>query len=181
MPEIRLLMALVGVATLAAGVGLSVIIPGASAADPGPDQYTIPPKRALKYSNLGSRLDEMVARVEGGESLAQEAAEDGAMHREESVAVAIHLSGAVDGVVTFLDDNGGDPRNVAEGYIEAYVPVTLLGQLSERAGYPAGAGNRPAATGPGVPGHCRTRSGGAWLAGLEPVRLERRGYQTGCN
>ena len=37
-------------------------------------------------------------------------------------------------MVDFLVDNGGDPRNVGENYIEAYVPVTLLGQLSEQPG-----------------------------------------------
>ena len=40
----------------------------------------------------------------------------------------------MDGVATFLEDNGGDPRNVGEDYIEAYVPVSLLGQVSEQPG-----------------------------------------------
>ena len=40
----------------------------------------------------------------------------------------------MDAVVRFLEDNGGDPRNVGEDYIEAYVPVPLLGQLSEQPG-----------------------------------------------
>ena len=48
--------------------------------------------------------------------------------------MTIHLSGNVDDVVTYLEDNGGDPRNVGEDYIEAYVPVTLLGLLSEQPG-----------------------------------------------
>jgi hypothetical protein len=54
--------------------------------------------------------------------------------QEESVAVTIYLSGNVDEVVSFLEDNGGSPRNVGEDYIEAYVPVTLLGQTSEQPG-----------------------------------------------
>ena len=37
-------------------------------------------------------------------------------------------------VFGFLEDNGGSPRNVGEDYIEAYVPVSLLGQVSERPG-----------------------------------------------
>ena len=52
----------------------------------------------------------------------------------EPVAVSIYLSGPVDDVVAFLEDNGGDPRNMGEDYIEAYVPVDLLGELSEQAG-----------------------------------------------
>ena len=48
--------------------------------------------------------------------------------------MTIYLSGNVNEVVSFLEDNGGDPRNVGEDYIEAYVPVTLLGQVSEQPG-----------------------------------------------
>ena len=48
--------------------------------------------------------------------------------------MTIYLSGSVDGVVAFLEENGGDPRNVGEDYVEAYVPVTLLGPVSEQPG-----------------------------------------------
>ena len=56
------------------------------------------------------------------------------MHGEESVAVTIYLSGGVDDVVQFLEDFGGDPRNLGEDYIEAYVPVSLLGPVSGQPG-----------------------------------------------
>ena len=36
--------------------------------------------------------------------------------------------------MTYLEDNGGDPRNVGVDYIEAYVPVSLLGPLSLQPG-----------------------------------------------
>ena len=88
----------------------------------------------MKYPNLGSRLDQLVARVAEGETSAGEAAEEALVRREESVAVTINLSGNVDAVVSFLDDNGGDPRNVGEDYVEAYAPVSLLGPLSEQPG-----------------------------------------------
>ena len=94
----------------------------------------IPDKGELKYPNLGSRLDELVASVEAGEITAEQAARGAAMHSGASVAVTIYLSGGVDGVVAFLEENGGDPRNVGEDYVEAYVPVTLLGPASERPG-----------------------------------------------
>ena len=88
----------------------------------------------MKYPNLGSHLDQLVARVEEGEATAEDADGEASMHREESVAVTIYLSGNVDEVVKFLEENGGDPRNVGEDYIEAYVPVSLLGPVSERTG-----------------------------------------------
>ena len=97
----------------------------------GDDQaLPIPDKTALNYPNLGSRLDELVASVEAGQTTAQEAA----VYSGASVAVTIYLSGSVDGVVAFLEENGGDPRNVGEDYVEAYVPVSLLGPVSDRPG-----------------------------------------------
>ena len=125
------------IATLAAlVVTLGVALTGVSAdGDEDMDQaLAIPEKGDLKYPNLGSHLDQLVTRVEEGEFSAQDAAEDTAMHLEESVAVTIYLSGNVDEIVSFLEDNGGDPRNVGEDYIEAYVPVPLLGELSTQTG-----------------------------------------------
>ena len=100
----------------------------------GGEAPAIPEKRALTYPNLGSHLDQLAAQVEEGEATAQDAAGEAPMHQGGSVAVTIYLSGNVDEVVKFLEDNGGDPRNVGEDYIEAYVPVSLLGPVSERPG-----------------------------------------------
>ena len=88
----------------------------------------------MKYPNLGSRLDELVASVEARETKAEQAASGSAVYNGAPVAVTIYLSGNVDEVVAFLEENGGDPRNAGEDYIEAYVPVTLLGQVSEQPG-----------------------------------------------
>ena len=101
----------------------------------GDDQaLPIPDEGELNYPNLGSRLDGLVASVKTGQATAQEAAADTPVHSGESVGVTIYLSGSVDEVVAFLEENGGDPRNVGEDYIEAYVPVLLLGPVSERPG-----------------------------------------------
>ena len=101
----------------------------------GEDQAPpLPDKTELNYPNLGSHLDGLVVQVEDGETTSQGAALDTPVHSGASVAVTIHLTGSVDEVVSFLEDNGGDPRNVGDDYIEAYVPVSLLGQLSEQPG-----------------------------------------------
>ena len=123
---------------------------------------TLPEKPELKYPNLGSNLDQLVASVEKGETSAKEAAEDAPVHQEASVAVTIYLSGNLDDVVKFLEDNGGSPRNVGEDYIETYVPISLLGQVSERPGVirvreivppePAQSAQRVAGHGPPVHG-----------------------------
>ena len=95
---------------------------------------SIPEKGALKYPNLGSHLNRLVTSVEAGHASAKQAAQGASIHSDGSIAVTIHLTGHVDEVVAFLEDNGGDPRNVGEDYIEAYVPVPLLGPVSERPG-----------------------------------------------
>ena len=125
-------------------VVLTVALPGVSAdGDEGKNEEAaqgqeqalpIPDKTELRYPNLGSHLDGLVVQIEEGETTSQDAVSDTPVHSGESVAVTIYLSGSVDEVVSFLEDNGGDPRNVGEDYIEAYVPVTLLGQLSEQSG-----------------------------------------------
>ena len=126
---------------IALAVTLAVALPGVSAdggEDGKRDDYShdqappIPEKAELDYPNLGSRLDQLVIRVEEGEATSQDAAGYTPVHSGESVAVTIYLSGNVDDVVTFLEENGGDPRNVGQDYIEAYVPVSLLGPTSEQ-------------------------------------------------
>ena len=125
---------------IALAVTMAVALPGVSA-DGGEgkneDQSQVPPipdKTALNYPNLGSHLNELVIGVEAGQATSQDAAGETPVHSGESVAVTIYLTGNVDDVVAFLENNGGDPRNVGEDYIEAYVPVALLGQVSEQPG-----------------------------------------------
>ena len=91
-------------------------------------------KSQQQYPNLGSQLNQMVSNVQEGRMSASDAAGGAAIFSNESVAVTIYLSGFVDEVVAFLEEFGGDPRNVGEDYIEAYVPVSLLGPVSERPG-----------------------------------------------
>ena len=118
---------------LAVVIPLTVTTDGTSA-NGDDSQHPIPEKPELTYPNLGSALDQLVAGVEEGKTSAREAAGEASVNEGKSVAVTIHLSGSVDEVVSFLEDNGGSPRNVGEDYIEAYVPVTLLGKLSEQPG-----------------------------------------------
>ena len=88
----------------------------------------------MKYPNLGSHLDQLVASVEEGRATAQDAAGSAAIYQGESIAVTIHLTANVDEIVLFLENNGGDPSNAGEDYIEAYVPVPLLGPVSDQPG-----------------------------------------------
>ena len=121
---------------IALAVTMAVALPGVSAVggEENDQVPSLPYKTALNYPNLGSHLDQLVASAEEGQATSNDAAVETSVHSGESVAVTIHLTGNVDAVVSFMEDNGGDPRNVGEDYIEAYVPVTLLGRLSEQPG-----------------------------------------------
>ena len=97
-------------------------------------RIAIPKKSEVKHPKADSAINSLVERVEAGEITAQEAAEEAPLHRGESVGVIILLSGNVDGVVAFLEANGASNINAGEDYIEAFVPVLLLGQTSEQPG-----------------------------------------------
>ncbi len=98
------------------------------------DQFTVPERVELKHPKLGSSLDDLVARIEAGDVSPEDAAQEASLHQGGSVAVTIHLSGNVDEVVRYLEANGASTISVGEDYIEALVPVLLLGQTSEQPG-----------------------------------------------
>ena len=126
-------LVIIALVTLAITLAISVEVATPNVYGDGEDsQPTLPEKPELKYPNLGSNLDQLAARALKGKTSAREAAEDTPARREASVAVTIYLSGNVDEVVKFLQDNNGSPRNVGEDYIEAHVPVSLLGRVSEQ-------------------------------------------------
>ena len=113
-------------------IAVAATAPGVSADDD--DLPAPPPKGQLTYPNLGSLLSGLVEAYEQGSSSQSESAGQAAISQGGSVAVTIHLTANVSDVVQFLQDNGGDPRNVGEAYIEAYVPVSVLGAVSEQPG-----------------------------------------------
>ena len=113
-------------ATLSAAASLAY-------ADDGDVEIAVPERPEQKYPNLGSSLNQLIANIEAKQATG-EAAADSSVHNAQEVAVTIYLSGATDGVVAFLEEHGVSPRNVGEGYIEAYLPVALLGAVSELPG-----------------------------------------------
>ena len=96
--------------------------------------FAIPKKTDLKHPKVGSKLSDIVSMVEAGEISVEEAAGEAPIHRGDSVGVTILLSGNVDAVVRFLENNGGTNVTAGEDYIEAYVPVLLLVETSQQPG-----------------------------------------------
>ena len=123
------LFSVVSILTLVIAMSISVPI---AFGDDDDDVAVIPEKAQLTYPNLSTHLNHLADGYSSGQMSEQEAAGEAPIHSGGSVAVTIHLDGHVSDVVAFLEENGGDPRNVGEDYIEAYVPVWLLGRLSEQ-------------------------------------------------
>ena len=103
----------------------------ASQADP---VLPLPDSKKPTLGNLDSMLSQLVERVEQGISTANAAAADAPISDGESIAVTFYTQGDASSLADFLSANGGDPRNVGEGYVEAYVPVSLLVSASEQPG-----------------------------------------------
>ena len=159
-----MLLRLLLIAALAALViPVAAVSPGAHADGGDGDMVLpVPEKTQLVYPKLGSMLDQLVAEHETGDASARTIDADDPSNLESSVAVTIYLIPEnVDAVVSFLEDNGGSPRNVGEDYIEAYVPASLLGQTSQLSGVlrvreitpPHPAQSAQAVTGHGPPAH----------------------------
>ena len=132
MPNLARFRSLAVLAVFTLIVTLALFIPNASANDG--DQPTVPPKPQLTYPNLSTHLNHLADGYASGHMSQAQAAGEAPVHSGGSVAVTIRLDGHVSDVVAFLEDNGGDPRNVGPDYIEAYVPVGLLGSLSTQPG-----------------------------------------------
>ena len=97
-----------------------------------PEIPPVPPKRTPPLGNLDSMLSQLAARVQDGYSTAHDAASQAPMSADDSVAVTFYLNGDTAPLLTFLRANGGDPRNIGDDYVEAYVPVALLAEASEQ-------------------------------------------------
>ena len=104
----------------------------AQATGPGDIQGLSLPATTQQYPRLDSILNNLVADYQSGQVSAQAAAQQASIHSGQRVAVTVYTAGDVATLHQYLVSNGGDPRNVGTTYIEAYVPVTLLGQLSQQ-------------------------------------------------
>ena len=124
----------------------------------GTVQPSLAGKAEHRHGRLDSILNDVVAAYEqaldsaskrrsaaGESAAAQAAAQDAAsrmaarrapMRQGPSVAVTLRIEDAskIEAIARFLEDNGGDPRNLGEDYIEAYVPVRLLVAASKQPG-----------------------------------------------
>ena len=88
-----------------------------------------------KYGNMDSILNDLVEQVEGGIASARSAASTAPVSDDESVAVSLFVEeDYVEAVRQYLDENGASVRFAELDTIEAYVPVTLLGNVSQQEG-----------------------------------------------
>jgi len=105
---------------------------GSSVQDLPPIEGKINPPQ---YPNMDSNLNRIVQQTQSGQFTAQAAAESAPMHSGASVAVTLYITeGYADAISDYLTDNGTSPRNIGVDYIEAYIPVSLLAEVSQQEG-----------------------------------------------
>ena len=92
----------------------------------------VPSERAPTLGNLDYTLSQLAARAQSGYSTTHAAASQAPIYAADSIAVTFYLNGDTAPLLAFLRANGGDPRNIGDDYVEAYVPVDLLVDASER-------------------------------------------------
>ena len=142
---IAALALLIGLAS--AGVGSAQAQQAADTPTPAPTAASVPPvtfqeaqfelelpERTPPLGNLDSTLSHLARQVQRGYSTAHAAAAEAPLHQGDSVAVTFYTQGNTAPLVSFLTDNGADPRNIGEDYVDAYVPVDLLAEASEQTG-----------------------------------------------
>ena len=104
-------------------------------ADSGSESEQSGKADASKYGNMDSILNDLVEQVEGGIASSRSAASTAPVSDDESVAVSLFVEEEyVEAVRQYLDDNGASVRFAELDTIEAYVPVTLLGNVSQQEG-----------------------------------------------
>ena len=136
---------------------MSAFFPQAVAEPQGGTATVEPPaagEAKQRHERLGSILNDVLAAYErdlqtassgdsatpaagaGRDAAKRSAAGRAPMSQGASVAVTFRIDDAskIEALTRFLKGNGGDPRNVGEDYVEAYVPVALLVEASKRPG-----------------------------------------------
>ena len=78
----------------------------------------------------------LAAAAAARDAASRSAAGRAPMSQGASVAVTFRIDdpSKIEALTRFLKENGGDPRNVGEDYVEAYVPVALLVEASQQPG-----------------------------------------------
>jgi len=88
-----------------------------------------------QYGKMDAFLNDLIAEVEQGVVSEQAIAAQAPFSDDQSVGVSILVEvGQQDEVKQYIEANGGSIRRDAEGYIEAYVPVSELAGVSELEG-----------------------------------------------
>ena len=96
--------------------------------------------RPLTYDRLGATLNQIVDRFQRNSdapaaTASRAAAAYAPLYRDGSVAITVYTQADyADELADYLASREVIPRNVGQDYLEAYVPVPLLGPLSQQPG-----------------------------------------------
>lgn len=113
-----------------------------------------PEKEAPQHPRLDWALSQAVERYESGQATEAQAAAQAPLHHNGAALVTVYLRGNSQTTAEWLAAKGVTVRNQGADYLEAPVPVSLLGSLSEQAGVVRVAAVVPPQPGAGrSPGH----------------------------
>ena len=118
------------VAVTAAAVFLALVSDGDPPVSPQTQAVPVPAKAPAKYENVSTGIHDLVEEVESGQTSVEDAASKAPLHYESLVAVEIYVDGDVEELTKSLEANGAAVIGADEGYVEAYVPLTYLGEAS---------------------------------------------------
>ena len=94
--------------------------------------FPIPAKKTPAHPKLDSALNQLLSKIDSGALTDTEAAAQTPLNREGTVGVSIRLSGDPAQTLALLKDQDITPRHIADDYIEAFVPLSLLPALSKQ-------------------------------------------------
>ena len=102
------------------------------------EEPTATPTPTNNYPKLDASLQDVVRKFESGDLTECQAAAQDLAHHASSVLVEVELPANIDAVDTWMANQGISPRHKdatwAPPHIYAYVPVSLLGALSQQDG-----------------------------------------------
>ena len=105
--------------------------------EPGPVSNVLPGQEGKvsppRFPNLDADLNRVVERAQASGLVA--AAEGAQSSQDKPIAVTLYVEeGYADAIESYLEASGASPRNTGADYIEAYVPVSLLAEVSKQEG-----------------------------------------------
>ena len=126
--EARSRVPVISLVVLSLGFVLLLVVSTTSRAAGDQDEFERP---TLAYPKLGTFLNGLVRQSTKSLLAANSVAEQAPLSHDSTVGVTVHVSAGTGNVESFLEQNGVSIRHKGDTWLEAFVPVDILGPLSQ--------------------------------------------------